>query len=45
MAISKHYSYHFKPVDNPDFIVPVEIDGIVHQVGDCLNSKISFILL
>ncbi|XP_066934450.1 carboxy-terminal domain RNA polymerase II polypeptide A small phosphatase 1-like isoform X2 [Clytia hemisphaerica] len=22
----------FKPVDNPDFIVPVEIDGIVHQV-------------
>jgi len=22
----------FKPVDNPDFIVPVEIDGTVHQV-------------
>lgn len=22
----------FKPVENPDFIVPVEIDGIVHQV-------------
>lgn len=23
---------YFQPVPNPDFIVPVEIDGIVHQV-------------
>ena len=23
----------FKPVKNPDFIIPVEIDGVVHQVG------------
>ncbi|KAK6027038.1 NLI interacting factor-like phosphatase [Ostertagia ostertagi] len=22
----------FKPVKNPDFVIPVEIDGIVHQV-------------
>lgn len=24
--------FAFQPVPNPDFIVPVEIDGIVHQV-------------
>ena len=23
----------FKPINNADFIVPVEIDGIIHQVG------------
>jgi hypothetical protein len=35
-------------VDNPDFIVPVEIDGTVHQVSIlilALQCKLHFVLL
>lgn len=24
--------FHFQPINNADFIVPVEIDGTIHQV-------------
>lgn len=27
--------FSFQPISNADFIVPVEIEGITHQVNDC----------
>ncbi|CAF93604.1 unnamed protein product, partial [Tetraodon nigroviridis] len=27
----------FKPISNPDFIVPVEIEGTTHQVSVCAS--------